>query len=199
MSIAEVFTTFPRLETARLILRQIVPADAPAIFATFSDPETMEFYGELPYQTEDEARDLVQRQQGWYAQREGIRWGITRRGDDTVIGSCGFFKFDDAGTCAEAGYELNRAYWRQGIMREAFSAALDCAFTTMGLHRVEAVVDAPNSRSQAFLRALGFTHEGTLRQRFWFRERFWDERYFGLLRNEWDDHSPAKISLSGAG
>jgi ribosomal-protein-alanine N-acetyltransferase len=35
------------------------------------------------------------------------------------------------------------------------------------------------------LRKLGFTYEGTLRPRFFFRGRFWDEHYFGLLSEEW--------------
>lgn len=50
---------------------------------------------------------------------------------------------------------------------------------------MEAVVDDGNERSQELLRSLGFTHEGVPRQRFYFRERFWDEHYYGLLAEEW--------------
>jgi len=53
------------------------------------------------------------------------------------------------------------------------------------LHRIEASVDDANARSQGLLRTLGFTHEGTLRQRFAWRGRFLDERHYGLLRDEW--------------
>ncbi len=70
-------------------------------------------------------------------------------------------------------------------MREALGAMLTFAFDEMDLRRVEAVVDDGNARSQGLLRTLGFTHEGTLRQRFYVRDRFWDEHYFGLLREEW--------------
>ena len=185
MSIDETFARFPRIETPRLILRQIELSDAEAVFATFSDPEVMEFYGELPHQTVEESRDLIRRQHEWYGRREGIRWGITRKGNDTVIGSCGFFLFDETFLRGTTGYELGRAYWRQGIITEAMSATLTYAFTTMALHRVEAVVDDVNERSKGVLRKLGFTHEGTLRQRFYFRERFLDEHYFGILRDEW--------------
>jgi ribosomal-protein-alanine N-acetyltransferase len=147
----------------------------------------MEFYGTLPHQSVEESRDLIHKQQASYARREGIRWGITRKGDDRVIGSCGLFRFDDGFRRAVTGYELGRAHWRQGIMREALGAVLTFAFAeaAMGLHRVEAVVDGDNERSKGLLRALGFTYEGTLRQRFYFRERYWDEHYFGLLRDEW--------------
>lgn len=205
MTIDDLFIRFPRLETPRLVLRRIEARDAAAIFATFSDPETMAFYGEDAHRSLEDAREHVRALDGWYARREGIRWGITRRGDatgdatgdgadggtDEVIGSCGLFTFDEEARCAELGYELRRAYWRQGIMREALGALLAFAFNSLELHRVEAVVDDGNTRSQGLLVALGFTHEGMLRQRFWFRERFWDEHYYGLLRDEWQRAHPA--------
>lgn len=181
------FVAFPRLETPHLILRQIRASDAPAIYATFSDSETMEFFGEEPHRSLEDAREHVRALDGWYARREGIRWGITRRDDvaDEVVGSCGLFRFDDAFRRAEVGYELRRAYWRQGIMSEALGELLDFTFATLGLHRVEAMVDEGNLRSQGLLGKLGFAHEGTLRRRFYFRDHYWDEHYFGLLRNEW--------------
>ncbi len=185
MSIDSIFTNFPRLETEHLLLLQIQFSDAEAVFVTFSDVAVMEFYGEIPHRSVEESRDLIRRQHEWYAQREGIRWGITRKGEDTVIGSCGFFKFDEDFQRAELGYELARASWRQGIMREALRAIITFAFAEMGLSRLEAVVDDTNEPSKALLRALGFSHEGTLRQRFFFRGRFWDEHYFGLLKEEW--------------
>jgi ribosomal-protein-alanine N-acetyltransferase len=189
MSLADIFAQIPRLATRHLILRQIEPEDAAAIFANFSDEEVMEFYGDLPHRSLEDSRELIRRQQTWYAQGQGIRWGITQKGDDTVIGSCGFHLFDEAYHRAETGYELRRAFWRQGIMSEALTALFTLGFEEMGLHRIEAVVDGVNERSKGILLKLGFTHEGTLRQRFFFKERFWDEHYFGLLRNEWQRHA----------
>lgn len=185
MSLDPAFDSFPRLETPRLILRQIQFDDAEALFAIFSDDAVMEFYGDPPHRSVEDSRELIRRQHEWYARREGIRWGITRRGEDVVIGSCGLFHFDADARRAETGYELGRAYWRQGIMTEALGAMLAFAFGMLGLRRVEAVVDEGNTRSMGLLRALGFTHEGTLRQRFFFRDRYWDEHYFGLLTDEW--------------
>jgi ribosomal-protein-alanine N-acetyltransferase len=185
MSAEDAFTHFPRIETERLVLRQITQADAAARFATFSDPLVMEYYGEEPHKTIEESQELITALDRWYAQREGIRWGVTLRGADEVIGSCGFFLFDEGFHRAEMGYELRRAYWRQGIMREALTAIITYGFNTMGLQRIEALVNQDNEASAALLLALGFTHEGTLRQRFWLRDRFWDDLYFGLLRAEW--------------
>lgn len=185
MGAPEMFTRFPTLETPRLLLRQIVPHDAKSLFATFSDPAVMEFYGDPPHRSIEDSRDLIQRQQRWYAQREGIRWGVTLKGDDAVIGSCGFFLFDEEFRHAEMGYELARAYWRQSIMREALDAIISYGFTSTELHRIEAVVNGANEPSKALLLALGFTREGALRERFYFAGQYWDDLYFGLLKNEW--------------
>ena len=192
-AIDAIFTTFPRIETPRLTLRRIEQRDAEALFPVFSDEQVMEYYGNPVHRALADTQEQIRMLDHWYARREGIRWGIARKDDpdETLIGSCGFFLFDEAFQRAETGYELRRDCWRQGIMREALSAALTFAFTTMGLHRVEAVVDDGNDASQGLLRALGFTHEGRLRQRFFFRDRFWDEHYFGLLADEWQEGSRA--------
>lgn len=115
-------------------------------------------------------------------------WGITLTGKDTVIGSCGFHHFSPGFHRAETGYELNRTFWGKGIMFEAMSAILTYGFSELDLHRVEAIIDIANERSKGLLLKLGFTYEGNLRQRYPFRDRFEDEHYFGLLKDEW--HGP---------
>ena len=185
MELETIFASVPQLETPRLILRGIRESDAEAIFATFSDAETMRYYGDEPHQTIEDSRELIRQIGVWYARREGIRWGVTLRGADEVIGSCGLFKFDEGFFRAETGYELRRAYWRQGVMSEAMGALLRFGFMEMRLRRIEAMLDDANEASKGLLRSLGFTHEGTLRQRFYWHGEFRDEDYFGLLRDEW--------------
>jgi ribosomal-protein-alanine N-acetyltransferase len=50
----------------------------------------------------------------------------------------------------------------------------------------EAVIDDANTRSNGLLLKLGFTYEGTLRERYYFRDRFEDENYYGLLKHQWE-------------
>ena len=185
MTIDAAFTYFPSLSTNRLFLRQIQPQDAEDLFKTFSDEEAMQFYGHEPHRSVDETHALIEQIQARYARREAIRWGITLKGEGRVIGSCGFHQFDTGFHRAETGYELHRTFWGQGVMTEAVSAILTYGFTELELHRVEAVIDIANERSKGLLLKLGFTYEGNLRQRYSFRDRFEDEHYFGLLRDEW--------------
>lgn len=185
MTIEAAFTYFPSLTTNGLHLRQLQPTDAEALFAIKSDQKVTEFYGQEPHQSLADTQTLMQRIQTLYEQRKAIFWGLTLKGEDIVIGSCMFSQFDADYQCAETGYELHRAYWRQGIITEAMSALLAYGFTELGLHRIEANVDAGNMPSRNLLLKLGFTHEGILRQRYFFRGHFDDQHCFGLLKDEW--------------
>src|SRR5260370_33370368 len=144
MTIEAAFTRFPSLTTNRLRLRQIQPEDAEPIFATFSDEETMQVTGHGPYRLLDETRRFIEQIQTRYARRDAIRWGITLKGDNKVIGSCGFHDFDAGFHRAETGYELNRAFWHQGLMTEALSAILAYGFTGLDLHRINTRIDQPS-------------------------------------------------------
>ena len=188
MTFDEAFSYFPTLTTNRLFLRSIMPGDAEALFAIRSDVEAMKYFGQEPYESLDETKDVIRRMEERYTRKEALRWGITLQGEDRLIGSCTLFHFDEGFDRAETGYELNRAFWGKGIMTEAMSAILTFGFSELGLHRVEAVIDIANERSKNLLLKLGFTYEGNLRQRFPFRGNFEDEHYFGLLKDEW--HRP---------
>src|SRR5712691_4886875 len=184
MRVDEFFSHFPTLTTQRLLLRQIEMSDAEALFATHSDEETMKLFGTRQKSVE-ETREMIQRFQRQYAQRQVIRWGVTLKGDDRVIGSCPFFNFDEGFHRAETGYILNRAYWKQGIMSEAMSAVLAFGFMQLGLQRIEAMVDPENENSKGLLQRLGFTYEGRLRKHYFSDGVFSDDLIFSLLKDEW--------------
>lgn len=184
MTMEAIFTRFPTIETENLVLRQITIRDAEALFAFFSDEEVIDLSTKR-HKSIEESQAFIRQLQEWYERHENVEWGITHKGDDLLIGTCGFYAFDKGFHRADIGYELRKVSWRQGIMSEALTAILTFAFTEMGLHRIDAVVYEWNKRSQGILRKLGFAHEGTLRQRFFFQDHFWDELHFGLLEEEW--------------
>src|SRR5262252_4195494 len=137
MTFDDAFTHFPSLTTSRLLLRHIKPGDAEGLFAIRSDEESMKYFGHEPHQSLDETKDMIRQMEERYVQKEALRWVITPREDDRMIGTCTLFHFDEGFHRAETGYELNRAYWGKGIMPEAMSAILTFGFNELGLHRVE--------------------------------------------------------------
>ena len=185
MGVETAFSQFPKLATRRLKLRQIEVSDAEALFAIKADPQVTAGYGQEPHHSLQDTLDWIRRLQCDYQQRNCLFWCITLAGQQKMIGECTFWNFDAAFQCAELGYELHPAFWRQGLMAEALYSVLDYGFNSLGLHRIEACPYAGNEPSRALLLKLGFQYEGNLRQRHFFRAQFLDQLYFGLLKEEW--------------
>jgi len=173
------------IATERLLLRPVQATDAQALFTIRSDPEVTVRYGQEPHRTVEQTAAWLARCVAELERGGDMVWAVALRGSGEVIGECCLWNFDSGRRCAELGYELHPTYWRQGLMTEALSAILTWGFSELGLHRIEATPLASHEASCGILLKLGFKHEGTLRQRVFFRGRFEDQRYFGLLSEEW--------------
>lgn len=176
---------FPTLTTRRLHLREIVPTDAPALFAIHSDVEAMRWFGTDPMLTLQDAEKLVD---AFAASRTlanpGTRWAITDGTNGQFLGTCGLFKWNRNWRSSSLGYELAQGAWGQGLMQEALDAVLGWGFEHMALNRVEAQVHPQNTASIKRLEALGFVREGLLRQAgFWLGE-YRDLVQYALLRDD---------------
>jgi ribosomal-protein-alanine N-acetyltransferase len=173
-----------QIESPRLLLRIIEEADLPALLVVNSDPEVTAL---LPYATWGSLADG----QAWYERMRilqatglALQFVVVSKLTGTAIGTCLIFRFEESSARAELGYVLGRAHWGQGLMREALAALLGCAFSYMGLRRIEAEVNTCNHASAALLERLGFTKEGLLRQRWVTKGHAVDIAMYGLLRGE---------------
>lgn len=183
-----IFNLFPRLETERLILRDLRNADRAAIFRIYSDEVIADFTPFVRAETVSDAEAIISSIRNIYRQRRGILWGVSPRDSGTAIGTCGFLQWYRDGMDAhraEFGFVLARPYWRQGYMREACTRALRFGFKAMELNRVEVNVTPNNDTAITFLQTLGFVHEGRLRQRKVWGGEFRDVEHLALLRDDW--------------
>jgi ribosomal-protein-alanine N-acetyltransferase len=178
----DAFQQFPFLETQNLLLRAIRAEDAEDLYTIFADKEVMRHYDLYPFETPEEADDLIEFFAESFELEKGIRWGITRKGEQKILGTCGYVVLRRYR--GEIGYELAQAYWRQGIMSEALPAIINFGFQQLDLNRIEALVMQENAASAGLLTKLGFTEEGILREYDYFKESFHDLRCFSLLRRE---------------
>jgi ribosomal-protein-alanine N-acetyltransferase len=185
MMLEGAFSPFPILTTDRLRLRQMLMSDAESLYEIKSDAKVTGRYGQEPHDSIEETREWICRSLAHYERREAISWAITIKDEDAAIGMGCFWNLDPGSQRAEIGYELHPSYWRRGIMAEALSAILTYGFLDLGLHRIEACPLADNQPSRDLLLKLGFSYEGTLRQRLSFQDRFEDQMFFGLLKEEW--------------
>ncbi|SFJ86095.1 ribosomal-protein-alanine N-acetyltransferase [Paenibacillus sp. UNC496MF] len=173
---------FPVLETERLVLRQLRAEDAGELFAYFSLDEVTAYYDLDSFEEPAQAAGLLASWQRRFDRGEGIRWGITLRGDDRVIGTCGFHEWPKGHYKAEVGYELAPAYWRQGLMTEALASIIPYGFEALGLNRIEAFIDPDNDGSRRLLEKSGLREEGHMRDYYYEKGRFVDAVLFACLK-----------------
>jgi ribosomal-protein-alanine N-acetyltransferase len=177
-----VFAEFPILETPRLILRQPATADVQEVFRIFSDPRLRQYSGKEPFHSADDAQSWLNTVCEDYANKNGIRWAICLKENNSYIGSIGFWRILRLHCRAEIGYELSPSFWRTGLMKEAMQEVLLCGFNNMNLHSVEANVTPENEASVRLLKSTGFIQEGLFRQNYFAQGKFLDTASFSILR-----------------
>ena len=174
------------LMTQRLRLREFREHDWLAVLAYQSDPLYLRYY-EWTERTPEAVRAFIgmflkhQRTQP----RTRFQLAAILRATGELIGNCGVRLTAPGSHEADLGYELSPAHWGHGYATEAARAMLNFAFTQLGVHRVwaEAVVD--NTGSTHVLAKLGMQLEGRLRDKEFFKDRYWDTVIYAILEQEW--------------
>lgn len=180
---------FPILQTERFRLRQVRMEDAENLFAIYSDPVVMQYFGNEVKTELQEAYDMIERRLTFYAEGRMIRWVITEQEQDQAIGTIGFHALSKQNRSAEIGYDLKREMWGRGITSEVIAAVLEYGFTQMNLHRIAGQISPENTASKRVLEKVGFQYEGTMRQDIFFQGKFHDTSIYSLLRAEYTDQT----------
>ena len=178
-------STFPILQTQNLRLRELVPADADAVFRIFSDEGVTRTLELEPFTNINQAAELIDRQSTRFGNGEAVRWGIAQLANDVLIGTVGLFVSQSSAT-GGLGYDLASSYWRRGIMSEALGIVIRFAFRSVNLNRLQALVMPGNIASVRLLATLDFTEEGTLREYMFFKGKYQDLISFSLLQREFE-------------
>jgi ribosomal-protein-alanine N-acetyltransferase len=171
------------IETPRLRLRPWRLSDRSALLRHADNPRI--------------ARNLTDVFPSPYTEADADAW-LGARGADTgptkvfaieiageAAGSIGIHAREDVlAKTAEIGYWLAEIHWGQGYATEALKALIPYAFTTFGLHRLEAYHFGWNPASGRVLEKAGLRLEGCLRERICKNAEFTDAFVYGLLRDE---------------
>lgn len=176
---------FPRLETERLILREMTLDDKEDIFKNFSDEKVTKYFFMKPFTTAEESQKIIKRAKDLFEKENGIQWGIVLKDGNTLIGTCGYETWIKENFRGELGYDLRQSYWGKGIMSEALRAVIQYGFETLELNRIEVTTRSDNKRSINMLYRLGFKKEGVIREAVYWEGTFYDQLLFSLLKKEW--------------
>jgi ribosomal-protein-alanine N-acetyltransferase len=178
--------------TDRLIIRPWTEDDAADMHIIFSDPEAMRFWN-VPLSTGPQ--DLVPRiRHSREAPPEHhAAWAVVLVQTGQAVGFLNYHHREMQNRRLEIGYILARAFWGQGLAREAVSALLGHCFADLRANRVEALIDPDNHASIRLAQRLGFRQEsGPMRERLIMPDgRAADILMFGLLAADWQPRSAA--------
>ncbi|MEW4283331.1 GNAT family N-acetyltransferase [Priestia koreensis] len=176
----------PTIETERLVLRELVEQDAPALYDYFSDKHVLAYYGMEPLQSLHEAKAMIENFNAMVEKKQGMRLAIVEKESGETIGTCGFHNYAPRHKRAEIGYELAPSHWGKGLATEAVEALVTHLFTTYDLSRIGAVVFIENVASRTLLQKIGFQEEGVLREYMVQSGVAHDVIMHAVLSSEWD-------------
>lgn len=175
------FTPFPTLTTKRLILRQIVPEDAPELFFMRTDDRVMKYIERPRPKNIDETITFINTIADLRNKNEIITWGIALKNEPKLIGTVVLMNFKKEHYRAEFGYALHPDHWRKGIMNEVAEAVIAYAFNEIKLHSLEANINPGNTGSQKLLEKNGFVREAYYKENFFWEGKFLDSAIYSLL------------------
>ena len=157
-----VFTPFPILVTARLVLRQLVMEDEQEIFTLRSDRDINKYLDRQLSVTIDDARNFINKVNENTNKNNSVYWAITLANTNTLVGTVCLFDFSIEKATCEIGYELLTNFQGQGIMKEAVEKVIDYAFHTINVQKIKAFLHRDNNSSINLLEKLSFKRSNEL-------------------------------------
>lgn len=158
------------LETARLVLRPPVAADAATLAGAIGNYDVARWLGQVPYPygTEDAERFIAQA-------RQGETWIIEENG--ALVGGIS--------ADSELGYWLARPAWGRGLATEACDAVVDHWFSAGQGESLTSSHLADNDRSARVLIKQGFVYRGAGRVVSRALSQDIEDRRMELTRADW--------------
>lgn len=179
-----VFSTFPELQSERLLFRKILLSDAEELYLIRSNDEVMKFMDTNKMESISDAEKMIRSVEESFNSEKGINWGIVEKGTNKFMGYFGFWRIVSEHCRAEIGYVLDSLHWGRGYMNETLRTLIPYGFKNMKLHSIEANVNPANSNSIKLLEKIGFKKEAYFRENFLFNNTFYDSVIYSLLEKD---------------
>ncbi|MGN0491236.1 GNAT family N-acetyltransferase [Ruminococcus sp.] len=147
-----------RIETDRLILREIQKSDVEAIFDCWMQDEDVSGYMWWKNSSDiSKSQEFVEFELQQIANEKWQRWIIILKETEEIIGTCLiFYNDEDNENHWDISYNLGKKYWGKGYATEAMKAVMKFAQTELGMKECITTYAKVNSNSANVLHKLGF-------------------------------------------
>lgn len=146
----------PKLETDRLMLKEIHPEDTEAIFYCWMQDEDVSRY--MWWKASDdmnEAKGFVKFEIENLKNDRWNRWIIDLKSTGEIVGTCLLFLNDDEEHW-DISYNLGKKFWGKGYVTEAMNAVMKHAVEVMKIKEISTTYAIENPASGRVLQKLGF-------------------------------------------
>ena len=152
-----------KIETKRLILRELLFSDAEAMFKMDSNPNVHNYLGNNPVKTIEEVHDYISDIRTQYVINKIGRFAIVLKDTNEFIGWAGL-KFvtepeNDLVNFFDLGYRLQEEHWGKGYAKEAAEAWLSYGFNKMKKFNIYASAHVENRNSRRILEKIGMNQK----------------------------------------
>lgn len=151
----------PRIETDRLLLREVFESDVNAIFDCWMQDEDVSRYMWWKASNDiSEAQGFVDFELQNIDNDKWKRWIIELKDTGEIIGTClVFYNDEDIENHWDISYNLGKKYWGKGYVTEAMREVMKFAEHELQMRECITTYAKVNTASACVLRKLGFVDE----------------------------------------
>jgi ribosomal-protein-alanine N-acetyltransferase len=174
--------THDHLQLGEFSLRPLHVSDAPWCIPFYNDPDIQKW---MPVPDEYGPKEFAAQLEKFTAlQRNGlgINWVVEREGEPVAMLGCHTTDWKRQAT--EIGYAVLPPSRGQGIVTALLGELVPFLFTEYGFVRIEVQAAVENTASRRSVEKAGFTHEGTLRQRYLHKGVLTDDAVYAKIRED---------------
>ncbi|AWI26023.1 GNAT family N-acetyltransferase [Flavobacterium pallidum] len=155
------------IETPRLFMREIVVADAPAMFELDSDPEVNRYLGNRPVTSLEQVYGIIDFIRAQYAENGIGRWAVILKETNEFIGWSGLKLDKDKngyGQFYDLGYRFIPKFWGKGFATESAKAFVAYGFNEMNIDKICGHTMIGNVNSGKVLQKAGLRFTNTFEE-----------------------------------
>ncbi len=158
-------------ETERLILRELMPADAEGMFGMNSDPDVHRYLGNKPVKSIEQSIAEIEFIRKQYVENGIGRWAVIEKTSGNFLGWSGLKLITETTNnhinYYDLGYRFSKRFWGKGYATETAIAVIHYGFTELKLNEIIGIADINNLGSIHVLEKVGlkrvsvFDYDGT--------------------------------------
>lgn len=173
---------FEELETERLILRKVVDEDAEMLYQNiYNNFDYFKYYYQLPFDSFESYKPLVEKYKEWYANGNHFRWGVVLKETNEIIGLVQLHTKDSLNNNCKIGYIISYKYNNRGYGKEAVTKVIDFGFNKLKFHRIEANIVGENEASIKLAESIGMHFESEREDSYKLGENYYNQKVYTII------------------